>query len=125
MGIFLKHVIDSKYITMAGCKILTKLISAQNIPEAASRDVLFKKVFLKICEISQETLLKKTCNFIKKTLQQRCFLVKFAKFLRTSILENTCKRVLLPFLGFRKLNHNVFLSLSWRHRFLCNNKINC
>ena len=34
-------------------------------------------------------------NFIKKTLQHRCFPVKFAKFLRTRLLKNTCKRLLL------------------------------
>ena len=31
----------------------------------------------------------KTCNFIKKRLQHRCFRVKFAKYLRTSFLRNT------------------------------------
>ena len=31
----------------------------------------------------------KTCNFIKKRLQHMCFHVKFAKFLRTSLLQNT------------------------------------
>ena len=32
-------------------------------------------------------------NFIKKILQSRCFLVKFAKFLRTPIWRNICKRL--------------------------------
>ena len=31
----------------------------------------------------------KTCNFINKRLQHKCFLVKFAKFLRTPFLQNT------------------------------------
>ena len=31
----------------------------------------------------------KTCNFIKKRLQHRCFSLKFAKFLRTLFLQNT------------------------------------
>ena len=31
----------------------------------------------------------RACNFTKKRLQQRCFLVKFAKFLRTLFLQNT------------------------------------
>ena len=31
----------------------------------------------------------KTCNFIKKRPQHRCFLVKLAKFLRTPLLQNT------------------------------------
>ena len=30
----------------------------------------------------------KACNFIKKRLQQKCFSVKFAKFLRTPFLQN-------------------------------------
>ena len=41
-----------------------------------------------------ESLLNKVAvleawNFIKKRLQHRCFLVNFAKFLRTSFLQNT------------------------------------
>ena len=32
---------------------------------------------------------------IKKRLQHRCFPVKFAKFLRTSILNRICERLLL------------------------------
>ena len=35
------------------------------------------------------------CDFIKKRLQQRCFPVIIAKFLRTPILKNICKRLLL------------------------------
>ena len=34
------------------------------------------------------------CNFTKK-IQHRCFSVKFAKFLRKSILKNSCERLLL------------------------------
>ena len=33
------------------------------------------------------------CNFIKKILQNRCFPMKFAKFLRTPILKNICERL--------------------------------
>ena len=53
-------------------------------------DILQKKVFLKISQISQqipvlESLFNKiaspkTCNFIKKRLQHRCFAVTFGKF---------------------------------------------
>ena len=56
------------------------------------------RVPLKICEIAQEN------NFIKKRLQHRCFPVKFCKFLKAPILKNTFERLLLPFLGFTKLN---------------------
>ena len=34
-------------------------------------------------------------NFIKKRLQHRCFLVDFAKLLKTSFLQNTSGRLLL------------------------------
>ena len=35
------------------------------------------------------------CNFIKKRLQHCCFLMKFAKFLRTPILKYICEILLL------------------------------
>ena len=35
------------------------------------------------------------CNFIKKRLQDRCFPVNTAKFLRTPILKNICEWLLL------------------------------
>ena len=34
------------------------------------------------------------CNFMKKYLQHRCFPVTFCETLRTSILQNICKRLL-------------------------------
>ena len=36
----------------------------------------------------------KACNFIEKRLQHKCFPVKFAKFLKTTILKNICERLL-------------------------------
>ena len=39
------------------------------------------------------------CNFIKKRLQHRCFLVNIANFLRTPILKNICQRMLQDFEG--------------------------
>ena len=35
------------------------------------------------------------CNVIKKRLQNRCFPVNIANFLRTTILKNICERLLL------------------------------
>ena len=35
------------------------------------------------------------CNFIKKKLQNKCFAVKFAKFLRAPIFRNIYERLLL------------------------------
>ena len=37
----------------------------------------------------------KACNFIKNKLQQMCFPVKFANFLRKTILKNICEWLLL------------------------------
>ena len=42
------------------------------------------------------------CSFIKKRLQHRCFPVKLAKFLRTSILKNICERLLLKISTLQK-----------------------
>ena len=55
-----------------------------------------KKVLLKFPQISQEntcvgvSFQQKSCNFIKKRLQQSCFPVKFTK-----ILKSICERLLL------------------------------
>ena len=38
---------------------------------------------------------EKTCNFIKKTLQQRYFPVDFVKIFKGSVLQNICKRLLI------------------------------
>ena len=63
------------------------------LSETATEDVQYNKVFLKISQISEESLFNKVavlraCSFIKKSLRHRCFPVKFAKFLRTTILKN-------------------------------------
>ena len=47
------------------------------------------------CSVKEGVLKNFACNFIKKRLQHRCFLVKLAKLLRTSIFKNICERVLL------------------------------
>ena len=64
-----------------------------------------KKLFLKISKYSNESPVLeslfnkaaclKACNFIKKRLRNRCFLVNTAKILRTPILKNICERLLL------------------------------
>ena len=49
MGIFLKHLwLIPNILQWQDCKILTKLVSSQTLPEAATRGVLLKKVFLKM-----------------------------------------------------------------------------
>ena len=64
-----------------------------------------KKVFLKLLQFHRKTPVLEClfnnvaglepCNFIKKILRHWCFPVKVAKFLRTAILNNICKRLLL------------------------------
>ena len=46
----------------------------------------------------------RACNFIKKRLQHKCFPVNFAKFLRTSCLQNTSGRLLLDAVPLRFLS---------------------
>ena len=62
------------------------------------------EVFYENCCWSEAVVLK-ACNFIKKRLQHRCFQVNIAKFLRTPIFKNICKRLLLYFMW----NHCLFL----------------
>ena len=57
-----------------------------------------KGALKKICKFHRKTPVLESlqaCNFIKKRLQHWCFLVKFAKFLRTYILKTICERLLL------------------------------
>ena len=49
------------------------------------------------------------CNIIKKRLQQSCFPVRFAKFLRTPILKKVCERLLLEIQSEIKLVWNFTL----------------
>ena len=69
--------------------------------EVATEAVLSKRCSQKICKFHRKsftgTVLKtlfnrvadlQACNFIKKTLQYRCFLVKFTQFLRTPNLKS-------------------------------------
>ena len=52
------------------------------------KNVVLESLFNKVAGLQ-------ACSFIKKRLQQRCFPVKLAKFLRTTILKNICERPLL------------------------------
>ena len=56
-----------------------------------------KKLLLNILENSQENICAwaSACNFIKKRLWHRCFSLNFAKVLRTPILQNNSKSLLL------------------------------
>ena len=71
--------------------------------EAATRGVLWKKLFIKISQYSQENncvgvsfnKVVQVCNFIKKRLQHRCFPWNIVKFFRIPILKNFCDQLLL------------------------------
>ena len=66
-----------------------------------------KKLFFKILQYSKKTPVlesrlflintdfRAAATLIKKRLQHRCFPANIAKFLRTTILKNICKRLLL------------------------------
>ena len=58
-------------------------------------DTLFNKV-----------LVLHACNFLKKRLQHRCFLMSITKCLRTLISKNICEQLLLNIILFH-------LSVSW------------
>ena len=131
MSIFLKHVwLTPNILKWQDYKIFTKLVLLQTPFRSSRRRWSVKKGALKnlwnftakhMC--SSLFLIKlqvSACNFIKERLQHRFFPMKFKKILRTSILKNICQRLLLT-----KLNHKVFLWISWRHYFLYNNIINC
>ena len=88
--------------------------------EAAIRRCSSKEVFLTILQYSQEDACVgvslnifagvKACNFIKKKLQHRCFLVSIAKFLRTAFLYNTSDGgCCCWWFHYRNIKTNVFL----------------
>ena len=53
----------------------------------------------------------KACNFIKKTLQHRCFPMNIAKFLRTPILRNIWEQLLLETQTYITYPWSALLSL--------------
>ena len=85
-------------------------------------EVFYKKSVLRKITVLESLFNKvaglKTCNFIKKRLQRRCFLVKFAKCLRTSFLKKICERLLLIMIKkcLNKMNqeqHQYILKLTF------------
>ena len=51
-------------------------------------------------------------TLLKKRLEHKCFPVKFAKFLRMSILKNICQLLLLIAVTRARLHNHFFLRLS-------------
>ena len=74
---------------------------------------LLEPLFSKVAVLRPEAL-----QFIKKRLQQKHFLVNIAKFLRTPILKNICKQLLLfsdkKSMRKRYRNEEFFLSVFYR-----------
>ena len=77
--------------------------------EAATRGVLWKKVFLEVSQNSQEKTCAKVSLLLKKRLWHRCFPVNFVKFLRTPFLQNSSGRLLLPFATVALNYSNIYL----------------
>ena len=70
--------------TMYSATSFWKYNVKQNICQSSHRRCFIKKLLLTILRYSQENNLK-ACNFIKKRLQHKCFLMNIVKFLRTPI----------------------------------------
>ena len=98
-------------------EILLKFSAKDICSEAATRGVLWKKVFLEISKNIQENTCVRVSFFrklqalglatlLKKRLRYRCFPVNFAKFLSTSFLQNTSGWLLLYVL--EKVIHLIF-----------------
>ena len=75
------------------------------LPEASTRGVLWKKVFLEILQIHRKTSVPESfynkvtalrpAILLKERLRHRCFPVNFAKFLRTPFWRKASGRLLL------------------------------
>ena len=59
----------------------------KNFANFRGKHLCWKLLFNKVAGL-------KTCSFIKKRLQRKCFPLKFAKFLRAPIVKNICERLL-------------------------------
>ena len=79
--------------------------------EAVVHRCSLKWVFFKIC------VFLKTCNFIKKRLEHRCFPVKFAKLLGTSFFTEHLRWLLLSLLQHKRIKWKNKNETKW-------NKIN-
>ena len=91
-------------------------------------------LFNKFAGLRPSTLLKCHSRLINKILRHRYFLVNFVKFLKTSILQNVCERLLLYFrtavLEYKRNIHwkmmksffsKVYISIKALQRLSCEN----
>ena len=67
--------------------IFCRKSSSQKFRKCHRKTPVLKSLF-------NETLCLQVCNFFKKRLQDRPFLMKFAKFFGTPIFKNICERLL-------------------------------
>ena len=114
-----------QYISMVNFKI--SLLENQYLPFRSSHSQMFFKAgSLKSCAIFAEknsalkSLFNKVpvlqaCKFIKKKLQQRCFPVNIAKFLRRAFFIEHFWWLLLPFT-------TTFQNYYWKDRLIIVNK---
>ena len=96
--IFIRTLITSYFRSVNIAKFL-RTAFLYRIPPSSRFQMFFKISVLKSTQTSQEiacvriSFLKmyrlKACNFIKKSLQHKCFPLKFAKFLRTPFFTKT------------------------------------
>ena len=66
----------------------------------------------------------KVCNFIKKWLQHRCFLVHIAKFLRIAFLQNISSGCFYR-CSIKKAVPKIFLNFTRTYRYLSPFKSSC
>ena len=96
-------------ITLFGCKNHRSSHWRCSVKEAVHKKLrqfqrktpVLKSLFNKVAGL-------RVCSFIKKGLQHRCFSVKLAKFLRTTLLKNTCEWLLLKISTLEKKLFIVF-----------------
>ena len=76
---------------------LTKIEGVHRKKQPPEVGALYKKVFLKIPQYSQESNCFRVSfsKFIKKILQHRCFPCEYCETFKNTILKNICKRLLL------------------------------
>ena len=109
MGIFLKHIwLIPNILKWHDCKIFTNVVPSQTPSRSSHLRCSVKKVFLKICEVSQETLLKRACKFIKKRLQHTCFSCEICEIFKNTYLEEHLQTTASLLLGFAIVIRNVF-----------------
>ena len=85
---------------------------------------MFLNIFVNLigkhtCSLPNTVACLQACNFIKKWLQHRRLLLKFAKFLRTPVFKNICERLLLSVAELEKAQRwSPVHSFSGSHFFL-------